>query len=43
MHFRISFTAHSEHVPSELRLSLVEALRAAGFGLGHPRERGRGA
>jgi len=43
MHFRISFTARSEHVPSELRLSLVEALRAAGFGLGHPRERGRGA
>ena len=43
MHFRVSFAAHPERVPSELRLVLVEALRAAGFGLGHTRERGRGA
>jgi small-conductance mechanosensitive channel len=39
MHFRISFSARPEHAPAELRLQLVEALRAAGFALGQARER----
>ena len=42
MHFRVSFATHPERAPSELRLMLVEALRSAGFALGHARERERG-
>ena len=39
MHFRISFAAHPERPPAELRLQLIEALRAAGYALGQARER----
>jgi hypothetical protein len=43
MHFRISFRAHPERAAHELRLLLVDALRASGFGLGHSRGRRREA
>jgi small-conductance mechanosensitive channel len=43
MHFRISFSAHPERAAHELRLLLVDALRASGFALGHARGRRREA